>query len=188
MAVQEFAAEVGVALACQEALGASRPTFYRRQRPLPGHRQPRPKPARALGESEREHVLDVLACPRSVDRSPAKVVATLLDEGQYLCSERPMDRVLAANQRVRERRNQREHPHPPYAKPEFVATVPNQVRSWGVTKLLGPKKWTYFCLYVGLEFFVATTWAGWSPTGRTRLWPGVSSRRPDSTNVSSPKC
>ena len=38
------------------------------------------------------------------------MVATLLDEGEYLCSERTMYRVLAANQPVRERRNQREHP------------------------------------------------------------------------------
>ena len=71
--------------------------------------------------------------------------ATLLDEGQYLCSERTMYRVLAANQSVRERRNQREHP--PYTKPELVATGPNQTWSWDVTKLLGPKKWTYFYLY-----------------------------------------
>ena len=78
-------------------------------------------------------------------------MATLLDEGQYLCSERTMYRVLAANQSVRERRNQREHP--PYTKPELVATGPNQTWSWDVTKLLGPKKWTYFYLYVLLDIF-----------------------------------
>ena len=122
-----------------------------RQRPTPGHQQPRPTPARALCESEREHVLDVLACPRFVDRAPAEVVATLLDEGQYLCSARTMYRILAANQPVRERRNQREHP--PYTKPELVATGPNQTWSWDITKLLGPKKWTYFYLYVVLDIF-----------------------------------
>ena len=63
MAAQELAVEVGVAPACQ-ALGVSRATFYRRQRPLPGHQQPRATPARALPESERERVLEVLACPR----------------------------------------------------------------------------------------------------------------------------
>ena len=52
---------------------------------------------------------------------------------------------------VRERRNQREHP--PYTKPELVATGPNQTWSWDVTKLLGPKKWTYFYLYVLLDIF-----------------------------------
>ena len=117
----------------------------------PGHQQPRPTPARALCESEREHVLDVLACPRFVDRAPAEVVATLLDEGQYLCSARTMYRILAANQPVRERRNQRDHPQ--YTKPELVATGPNQTWSWDITKLLGPKKWTYFYLYVVLDIF-----------------------------------
>ena len=124
MAAQPLAVQVGVVPACR-ALGVSRATFYRRrQRSTPGHRQPRPTPARALCESEREQVLDVLACPRFVDRAPAEVVATLLDEGYYLCAERTMYRILAAHQPVRERRNQREHPQ--YAKPELVATGPNR--------------------------------------------------------------
>ena len=150
IAVQPLAAQVGVAPACQ-ALGVSRATFYRRQRSTPGHRQPRPTPARALCEAEREQILDVLAGPRFVDRAPAEVVATLLDEGHYLCSERTMYRILAADQPVRERRNQREHPQ--YTKPELVATAPNQTWSWDITKLLGPTKWTYFYLYVVLDIF-----------------------------------
>jgi putative transposase len=56
-----------------------------------------------------------------------------------------------ANASVRERRRQREHPQ--YAKPELMATGPNQTWSWDVTKLLGPKKWTYFYLYVLLDIF-----------------------------------
>lgn len=150
MAAQELAREVGVAPACQ-ALGVSRATFYRRKRPAPGHQQPRPSPARALCETERERVVEALASPRFVDRSPAEVFATLLDEGQYLCSERTMYRVLAQSQPVRERRNQRQHPQ--YAKPELVATAPNQVWSWDITKLLGPSKWSYFYLYVLLDIF-----------------------------------
>ena len=62
-----------------------------------------------------------------------------------------MYRILAADQPVRERRNQREHPH--YTKPELVATAPNQTWSWDITKLLGPTKWTYFYLYVVLDIF-----------------------------------
>ena len=116
MAAQPLAEQVGVVPACQ-ALGVSRATFYRRQRLTPGHQQPRSTPARALCDSEREQVLDVLACPRFVDRAPAEVVATLLDEGHYLCSERTMYRILATNQPVRERRNQREHPQ--YANPNW---------------------------------------------------------------------
>ena len=135
MAVQPLASQVGVAPACR-ALGVPRASFYRRQRPAPGHQQPRPTPARALRASERAHVLDVLASPRFVDRSPAEVVATLLDEGRYLCAERTMYRILAANQPVRERRNQRSHPC--YTKPELVATGPNQTWSWDITRLRGP--------------------------------------------------
>ena len=150
MAVQPLASQVGVAPACR-ALGVPRASFYRRQRPAPGHQQPRPTPARALRASERAHVLDVLASPRFVDRSPAEVVATLLDEGRYLCAERTMYRILAANQPVRERRNQRSHPC--YTKPELVATGPNQTWSWDITRLRGPKSWTSFYLYVLLDIF-----------------------------------
>ena len=62
-----------------------------------------------------------------------------------------MYRILADNAPVRERRNQLEHPR--YSKPQLVATGPNQVWSWDITKLLGPKKWTYFYLYVLLDIF-----------------------------------
>ena len=109
MATTSLASQVGVAPACR-ALGVSRATFYRRHRMAPGRQQPRPTPARALCEAERERVLDTLALPRFVDRSPAEVVATLPDEGQYLCSERTMYRSLAANQPVRERRTQLTRP------------------------------------------------------------------------------
>ena len=77
--------------------------------------------------------------------------ATLLDEGQYLCSERTMYRVLAENQAVRERRNQLRHPK--YAAPELLATAPKQLWSWDLTKLLGPTKWSYFYLYVILDVY-----------------------------------
>ncbi len=106
IAAAELAPQVGVAPACG-ALGVSRATFYRRQRPTPGHQQPRPTPARALSQEERERVVEALSSERFVDRSPAEVFATLLDEEQYLCSERTMYRVLAESQPVRERRNQR---------------------------------------------------------------------------------
>ena len=150
MAARSLAQRVGIAPACR-ALGVSRSTFYRRTRPAPGHQQPRPKPARALTEVERERVEDTLASPQFVDRSPAETVATLLDQGLYLCSERTMCRILAAKHPVKERRNQRVHP--PYVKPELVATAPNQVWSWDITRLLGPRTWTYFYLYVLLDLF-----------------------------------
>jgi len=150
IAAEELAPQVGVEPACR-ALGVSRATFYRRKRPTPGHQQPRPTPARALSQKERELVVEVLSSERFVDRSPAEVFATLLDEKKYFCSERTMYRVLAECQPVRERRNQLQHPH--YSKPELMATAPNQVWSWDITKLLGPKKWTYYYLYVLLDIY-----------------------------------
>ena len=150
MAAQCLARKVGVAPACR-ALGVSRSTFYRRARPAAGRLQPRPTPARALSKVERERVEATLASPRFVDRSPGEVVATLLDEGRYLCSERTMYRILGAKQEVRDRRNQRLHP--PYAKPELVATAPNEVWSWDITRLLGPRTWSYYYLYVLLDLF-----------------------------------
>lgn len=96
-------------------------------------------------------MLDVLHEARFVDRAPAEVYATLLDEGRYLCSIRTMYRLLAANNEVRERRDQRRHPA--YAKPELLATGPNQVWSWDITKLKGAIKGQFFNLYVILDIF-----------------------------------
>jgi putative transposase len=96
-------------------------------------------------------VLDVLHEPRFMDLAPAEVYATLLDGGQYLCSERTMYRLLAASHEVRERRDQLRHPC--YAAPELLARRPNELWSWDITKLLGPAKWTYFYLYVMLDVF-----------------------------------
>ena len=69
----------------------------------------------------------------------------------YLCSERTMYRVLASEVPVQERRAQRTHPE--YKKPELMATAPNQVWSWDITRLLGPKKWSYYYLYVIMDIY-----------------------------------
>jgi putative transposase len=145
---EELAPRVGVAPVC-EALGVSRASLYRRRRP---RKQPRrATPARALSEPERQEVLQVLHSERFVDAAPAQVHATLLEEGNYLCSPRTMYRILAESGEVRERRDQLEHPR--YARPELVATAPKQVWSWDITKLKGPVKLVYFYLYVILDIF-----------------------------------
>jgi putative transposase len=107
--------------------------------------------ARALDVGERQAVLAALHSERFVDQSPAAVYARLLDEGRYLCSPRTMYRLLAQAGEVRERRDQLRHPV--YAKPELLASGPNEVWSWDITKLLGPAKWTYFYLYVLLDIY-----------------------------------
>jgi putative transposase len=149
-ATQTLSRSTGVAPACQ-ALGVPRASFYRAQAPRV---QATPKPhdsPRRLSDAERQTVLEILHSPRFVDKAPAEVYATLLDEQTYHCSERTMYRILAQNHEVRERRNQLRHPS--YHKPELLAVAPNQVWSWDITKLKGPVTWTYFYLYVILDIF-----------------------------------
>jgi putative transposase len=106
----------------------------------------------ALSDAEREAILAELHSERFLDSSPAQVWATLLDEGTYLASERTMYRLLEARHgSVRERRDQLTHPA--YQRPELLATRPNEVWSWDVSKLKGPAKWACFHLYVILDVF-----------------------------------
>ena len=150
-AVATLAPLTGTVAACQ-ALGVARPSYYRARKPTPAAEPtPRPAPPRALEETERQAVLAALHSERFCDAAPAEVYATLLDEGTYLCSERTMYRLLAAEGETGERRAQLAHPV--YRKPELLAQAPNQLWSWDITKLLGPAKWTYFYLYVILDVF-----------------------------------
>lgn len=164
VAIETLAQRVGIATAC-EALGVARASYYRYQARAhrPSTPTEPPRPALALSESERQQVLEVLNSPRFVDQAPYSVYATLLDEGQYLCSVRTMYRILAQADEVRERRNQLQRPV--YTKPELLATGPNQVWSWDITKLKGPAKWTYFHLYVILDIFSRYV-VGWMLAGR----------------------
>jgi putative transposase len=151
-AAEKLAPEVGTAGACR-ALGVARATLYRRRNAADpkAEERPRGRQPRALSQRERQDVLDVLHSDRFVDKAPAAVYATLLDENTYFCSIRTMYRILHDAREVRERRNQLRHPK--YKKPELLATGPNQVWSWDITKLLGPAKWTYFYLYVILDIY-----------------------------------
>lgn len=131
-ALAELAPEVGVAAACQ-ALGRPRATHYRHHRvsppPGPAHGPPAPaKPQpRALSEAERQQVRELLHGDRFADKAPAQAYAELLDEGTYLCSQRTMYRILAADGQTGERR--RQATHPAKVKPELCATGSNQVWS-----------------------------------------------------------
>ena len=149
-AVDQLAPTVGVASACN-ALGLARASFYRRPVFGPMPLKIRPSPARALSPEERANVRTLLNSTRFQDCAPAAIQATLLDEGQYLCSTRTMYRVLEQHGASRERRDQLTHPA--YQKPELLATSPNQLWSWDITKLRGPVKWSYFYLYVILDVF-----------------------------------
>ena len=141
---------LGVAPVCA-ALTVPRATYYRWQQPRAGVPRVRPPVPRSLPPEERRRVLALLHADRFADLPPAQVYATLLDEGTFVCSVPTMYRLLSDNKQVRERRHQRCHPR--YAAPELLATWPNELWSWDITKLLGPAKWTYFYLYVILDVF-----------------------------------
>ena len=96
---------------------------------------PRTTPPRALTPAERQTVLETLHSERFLDAAPAQVHATLLDQGTYLCAPRTMYRLLDAAGEIKERRDQVRRPH--YAAPELLATGPNEVWSWDITKLAG---------------------------------------------------
>jgi putative transposase len=156
-AALQLSSTVGIESACN-ALGVARASLYRR-RPLFGPTRAesiplpvvRSLPPRALSSGEREGVLAVLNSERFQDCAPAAIHATLLDDGRYLCSVRTMYRVLEENGPTRDRRDQLVHPQ--YQKPELLATAPNQLWSWDITKLRGPVKWNYFYLYVILDVY-----------------------------------
>ena len=167
---------VGISAACR-AMGCSRSRWYRRpvklgaapeedqpatrgatlaeesfiEEPLSEPQPPPRRHPRALGDAERERIREVYGSERFIDRSPAHIVATMLDEGEYLASERTIYRILGADAPLKDRRNQRRHPK--YAKPEILAERPNQVWSWDITRLKGPYSGASYHLYVIIDIF-----------------------------------
>jgi putative transposase len=151
--ITQLAPVVGTVTACR-ALGQPRSSWYWTHRSSPAPPQP-PRPARrpqprALSMGERQQVLDALHDERFVDQAPASVWASLLDEGVYLASISTMYRLLRQQAETGDRR--RHATHPSRVKPELVATAPNRVWTWDITKLHGPATWTYY-LYVILDVF-----------------------------------
>lgn len=153
-ATTEIATAIGSRRAAHKATGASRETHYRGVRPKVARvAKPRLDPINKLTKAERDQLLDMLGSDRFIDTSPGAVHAILLDEGTYLASERTMYRVLeaAAGGPVCERRRQRVHPV--YTRPELLATRPNEVLTWDITKLRGPVKHSWFYLYTIIDIF-----------------------------------
>ncbi len=164
----ELAPRLGVRAAC-DALGVSQASYYRRHRTSPPPARPapiahrdRPQPG-ALSAAEQEAILDVLHSARFADMSPTEVWAILLDEGRYLASIATFYRLLRRAGESRERR--RQATQPATVKPELIATEPNTVWSWDITKLRGPAKWTYYYLYVILDIYSRYA-VGWMVASR----------------------
>lgn len=146
--IQEHNARLGTKALC-EALGEPRASWYRAQKPSPPKTQRSPSP-RKLTPIEEEEILSVLNSERFRDKAPGEIYATLLDEETYLCSERTMYRLLARHGQsvIRMQRPPRE-----YQRPELLASRPNELWSWDITKLKGPAKWTYYYLYKIMDVY-----------------------------------
>lgn len=161
-ACDELAELIGRAQACR-ATGVARSSWYRHNRVGPAPPRPAPKPhaerrqPRALSPAERARVRELLNTTY-LDDAPASAWAKLLDEGEYHCSISTMYRILREHGEVTERR--RQATHPPRVKPELRASEPNQVWTWDVTKLPGPARGVWFCLYVIIDIFSRYT-PGW---------------------------
>ena len=159
---------VGTRRACR-LTGRSRASHYRdAQGPVHGPPAPRCSPANKLTDDELDELLDLLHSEAFVDLAPAQVWAVLLDAGTYIASISTMYRVLRAHDEVRDRR--RQATHPPRVRPELVATGPNRVWSWDISKLKGPSKGVYYDLYVIIDIFSRYV-VGWmvAPTETAEL-------------------
>jgi len=140
--------ELGVKSLCQ-AFGMPRSTMYRSPKPEGSLKRHRPH-HRRLTTQEETSVLETLNCERFRDMAPPEIHTTLLDEGLYLCSQRTMYRILERNHQTVQRRQSEPRK---YSRPELLASRPNEVWSWDITKLKGPSKWTYFYLYTILDVY-----------------------------------
>jgi putative transposase len=141
--------ELGIECLC-DALGEPRSTWYRTQKPTDSKAVCVRQSPRKLSVEEELRVLDMLNSERFRDMAPGETYATLLDEETYLCSERTMYRVLERNSQNTIRRQATPHN---YTKPELMASKPNELYSWDITKLKGPAKWTYYYLYKIIDVF-----------------------------------
>jgi len=153
--VNELSPKVGISAACRE-LEVPRSWYYlQRAGKLTAGRKlgqrPRLIPKVGLDEAEKAQVRDVMNSERFMDLAPREIYATLLDEGKYLCHWRTMYRILAAYNEGRERRNQRQHPQ--NAKPRLQAGGPNELWSWDITALKGPRPRRFYYLYVILDVY-----------------------------------
>ena len=141
---------------CQ-SLGVTRSSYYRVSNPKFKKQVMKKPSARKLTEDEENKILSIVNSERFCDMAPGEIFFTLLDEGQYYCSERTIYRIL---QRCQQNVQRRQKTAGNYSRPELLATKPNQLWSWDITKLKGPKKWTYYYLYKIMDVYTRYV-VGW---------------------------
>lgn len=147
--IAEHRQRLGTRTLC-ESLGEPRSSWYRFCKPRPQSVKNVSRSPRRLSTVEELSVLELLNSERFRDMAPGEIYAVLLDEGTYLCSERTMYRLLAAQGQNTHRRHAAPRNH---VRPELLATRPGELWSWDTTKLKGLSKWTYFYLYKIIDVF-----------------------------------
>jgi len=158
-AINELAPVVGTKRAC-EALGRSRASYYRQRQPARCGRPRRvtrrgPERARSQhgdGDTERE---------RSVTRRRPRCGPHCLMRAPIWRRSRP---CIGCWPSVTSARTPRPGPSTGVCETELVATQPNEVWSWDITKLAGPTSGRGSSSTPSWTSTRVTWWAGWSPT------------------------
>lgn len=135
-----------------ETLAIPRASWYRHTQPLlkkSGKSTVKTSP-RSLTREEKDTVLSILNSEKYRDSSCEEVYASLLDEGIYYCSVRTMYRLLEQKGQNIQRYQKRKQNRP---VPQLLASKPNMLWSWDITKLHSPVKWTYYYLYTIIDVF-----------------------------------
>jgi putative transposase len=118
----------------------------------------RSEPVNKLSKAERQAIVDVCNSKRFKSLPPSQIVPTLVDEGEYMGSERTFYRVLhEAGQQHHRGRAAKAKRHKPTS---YRATGPNQVWSWDITFLRSPVRGHFYYLYLVIDIFsrMIVTW------------------------------
>lgn len=109
-------------------------------------------PVNKLSEKEEEEVYKVLYSEKYADKNPYKIVAKLADDGQYLCSESTMYRLLGRHSAT-VRRTQNRKADQVHVKPNIVAERPGQVLNWDITFLPSYIKGIFYKALVLIDMY-----------------------------------
>jgi putative transposase len=151
-------------------VGYPKSSWYRHRQPGQG-RKPDPVPQaervqpHALTEAETAQIVGWLGQDRFADLSVQQVFWRVLDEGHHVASLRSWYRVAARHRLSGDRR--RQSSHTPKVIPELVATGPNQVWSWDITRIPVKVRTTSLHLYL-MEDVFSRRCVGWRLEDRER--------------------
>ena len=151
-------------------VGYPKSSWYRHRKPGGGGK-PDPVPQadrvqpQTLVLAEVLQIVSWLGEERFAGLSVQQVFYRVLDEGEYIASQRSWYRVAAAHQLTGDRR--RQSTHPPRVVPELVADGPNQVWSWDITRVKIATQKTRLHLYLVEDVF-SRKCVGWRLEDRER--------------------